>query len=71
MNEPRRRIIRPPIVAAASTNSVLERRRQQLNLERAGLARWLSRLKRAFHKLDRHHRRIRSLERQITRLEQS
>lgn len=67
MNEPRRRIIRPPLVATAS--SMLERRRHQLNLERAGLARWLSRLKRAFHKVDRHHRRIRSLERQITRLE--
>jgi hypothetical protein len=71
MSMPRRRILRPPHSGAAGSSELLEKRRHQLDQERAGLARWLSRLKRAFHKVDRHHRRIRNLERQIERLLES
>jgi uncharacterized protein (TIGR02996 family) len=42
--------------------------RQKLALERAGWSRWMPRLKRAFHTIEKLDRRITQLERQIARL---
>jgi hypothetical protein len=46
----------------------LQKLRSKLDKDRQDLARWMSRLKRAFTFVQKHHGRIARLERQITKL---
>ena len=74
MSAPRRRILRPArtgVVVQPRHNQQVEKRRSRLERERVLLARWMSRLKRAFNAVVKQQRRISSLERQLVRLEQS
>jgi len=71
MTTPRRRIIRRSVVASLNGNGrqasdrlpVLQAR---LDRERKAFDRWLSRLKRACHALEKQQRKIARLERKIT-----
>jgi hypothetical protein len=71
MSTPRRRILRP--APAPLPQPHLDRRihklRSRLEAERKSLARWQSRLRRAFNATQKHQRQIVRLERQITKLE--
>jgi predicted nucleic acid-binding Zn-ribbon protein len=69
---PRRRLIRPaPMTEPShpSTERKIQRLRSRLDKERAALARWMSKLKRAFHTVEKTQQRITRLERQIARNE--
>ena len=44
-------------------------RREQLAKEQSGLTRWMSRLKRAFHAVERQQAKVSRVEREISRLE--
>ena len=74
MTTVRRRILRQ-----ARTQTAADSRRQQqiadqrakLQRERASLDRWMTRLKRAFHAVEKQQRRIAGLERNIRKLEQA
>ena len=68
---PRRRVIRPPRPA---TNDALRQRKladrgTRLQLEQQRLSRWMSRLKRAFHAVEKQQKTVSRLEREIARLE--
>ena len=71
MTTPRRRLIRPnaPTTNTSSATLQLQKLRGKLDKDRRDLARWMSRLKRAFTFVQKHHCRIARLERQITKLE--
>ena len=74
MSTPRRRILRPArtgVVVQPRHHLQIEKRRTRLERERASLAKWMTRLRRAFHSVEKQLRRISSLERQLARLEQS
>jgi septal ring factor EnvC (AmiA/AmiB activator) len=68
---PRRRLIRPPVLDQAQQNH--QRKTQQLRdrlaHERTTLARWQTRLKRAFNTVEKCQRNIARIERQLTTLE--
>lgn len=72
MTTPRRRIIRPAM-AVDATNAAkavkVQRLRSKLEKERFSLARWMTRLRRAFNAAEKQQRRISRLERQITKAE--
>jgi hypothetical protein len=71
MTTPRRRLIRPTAPAPTTTSPatlLLQKLRSKLDKDRQDLARWMSRLKRAFTFVQKHHGRIARLERQITKL---
>jgi len=74
MSTPRRRIIRP---APRSDPTSLQRQRRAQTLrgrlarDRTALARWVSRLKRAFHAMERLQARVARLDRQLASLEES
>jgi hypothetical protein len=72
MATPRRRLVRPAAIATPTTQQ-RQRRAQQLRgrlaQDRTALNRWMSRLKRAFHSMEKLQVRIARVERQITRLE--
>lgn len=72
MTTPRRRIFRPTIIPASELQRQrqLQKIRSRLELERAALARWMTRLRRAFHAVERRQRTIIRLEKSITRLEE-
>jgi len=73
MSNPRRRIVRPqqpPDQSEAQRQRQLQRLRTRLEKDQKALARWVVRLKRAFHSFERLQQRVARLERQITRLEQ-
>jgi len=65
----RRRVLRS--VPTSTTDARLQQRlakvREQLGNERASLARWMSRLRRAFHAVEKHQSRLGRLERRLTR----
>ena len=67
MTTARRRVLRsaPPTVTDARQQQRLVRVREQLASERAALARWMTRLKRAFHAVEKHQARIGRLERRL------
>ena len=72
MTTPRRRIVRPPAAPAPDRRDrdrQLQRLRSRLEKERAALTRWMPRLKRAFHTVERGLARIARIERQIARTE--
>jgi hypothetical protein len=73
MTTPRRRLIRPRDVIPAEEvhrQRQLRRLRERLDKERLALARWMSRLRRAFHAMERRQATITRLEKTLTRLEE-
>jgi septal ring factor EnvC (AmiA/AmiB activator) len=72
MTIPRRRLIRPAIVSAPTDPQrprQLQKLRQRLDHERTALARWQTKLKRAFNTVQRCQQSIGRLERKIAHLE--
>ncbi len=73
MPVPRRRLIRSS-VTPEQTNQQRQRKvqklRERLERERATLARWQTRLKRAFNAVEKAQKRIGRLERQLTNREE-
>jgi hypothetical protein len=71
MSTPRRRLVRPEAPPARRPNP--ERRvhklRARLEAERAALARWQVKLRRAFTTVDKRQRAIARIERELARLE--
>jgi len=74
MSTPRRRIVRP---ARQANPTVQQRQRRAQRLrgrlveDRTALARWMSRLKRAFHAVEKLQQRVARLDRQLASLEES
>ena len=70
---PRRRVIRPPRPVTDDTlrQRKLATRRTRLQLEQQSLSRWMSRLKRSFHAVEKQQKTVSRLEREIARLENS
>ena len=74
MVTPRRRIVRPSTEAHPTDRrhrQRLERMQTQLHRERLNLARWLRRLRRSCHALEKSQTRIARLEKQLAILEES
>jgi hypothetical protein len=72
MPNARRCIVRPapsPTLSDQQRNHQIEKLRTRLGHERASLARWQTRLKRAFTTVEKHQKRISRIERQIAFLE--
>jgi hypothetical protein len=71
MNAPRRRVLRPPATPSA-TNQQREQAREKLAgklaKEQATFRRWMTRLKRAFHVVERQERKVARLEKALARL---
>jgi hypothetical protein len=72
MTAPRRRIIRPAhsVPANPQQQRRLLKLRASLEREQALLARWMGRLKRAFHAVEKAQQRIARMERQLTQREE-
>jgi hypothetical protein len=72
MNAPRRRVLRPPRAIASESHrqQKLLKCRERLQKEQQVLARWMSKLKRAFHAMEKQLRRVARLEAEIAKLEQ-
>ena len=73
MTTPRRRIIRPDPPAEIPRqipNRRVLKLRTRLDKERAALTRWMTKLKRVFHAVERSQQKVLRLERQINRLEE-
>ena len=69
MTTPRRRVLRPARPAHNPEPRVdlrLEKWREQLTREQAGLARTMSRLKRVFHAFEKQQRRVTRLEKLLS-----
>ena len=69
MAVPRRRILRPVPALHSNPARVGPKLRSRLDKERTVLARWMSRLRRAFHAVEKAQARIGRIEKQIARLE--
>jgi hypothetical protein len=71
MSAPRRRIVRPaaPTTPDPDRQRRLQKLRAGLERERTALARWVARLKRAFHAFKKSQARIARCERAIRKLE--
>ena len=70
----RRRIQRrtsQPTAAEARHQARLQKKHDQLAKEQAARKRWMTKLKRAFHTVEKQQQRIARLERQLADLEQS
>lgn len=68
MSMPRRRIVRPtPMVLSITPERQLRlhKLRMKLALERSQLARWMKRLRRAFHSVEKTQVRLTRLEKQL------
>jgi hypothetical protein len=72
VSTPRRRLVRPkaPPPPDQQRQRRLRRLREGLEREGAALARWMARLKRAFHETERRQQRIARIERQLTKLKE-
>ena len=70
---PRRRVLRPvrPAAEDPQRQQKLAAKREQLDKEQQTLGRWMTRLKRAFHAVEKQQRRVASLQRTIARLDQT
>ena len=74
MTAPRRTIIRPNTAAASGDQQrrrQLDRLRAKLQAERLSLARWQSRLRRAFTACEKHQRAVARLEKRIAHIEEN
>jgi hypothetical protein len=65
MSDVRRRILRPAPVVSAGESRRAERKRAQLAADRGALQRWMTRLTRAFRKVERLYKRLARLEREL------
>jgi lipid II:glycine glycyltransferase (peptidoglycan interpeptide bridge formation enzyme) len=72
MSLPRRRLIRPaPLpVPHANRDRQVQKLRERLMHERTALARWQTRLKRAFNSVEKIQKKVARIERQISVLEE-
>ncbi len=70
MSTPRRRLIRPH-QPPTEPDRQIQKLRSKVEAERNTLKRWMTRLKRAFHAVEKIQRRIIRIERQIARGEES
>lgn len=72
MTTPRRRLIRvaTPTATRPQPDPRLAKLRARLEAERTALGRWMTRLKRAFHTVERCQARIARLEKTLARLEE-
>ncbi|HEV3302408.1 MAG TPA: hypothetical protein VG055_22325 [Planctomycetaceae bacterium] len=72
MSQTRRRILRPSrsLVDDGLRQTQLVTRRSRLEAEQQALSRWMSRLKRAFHAVEKQQQKVTRLEREISRLQQ-
>jgi hypothetical protein len=69
---PRRRLLRPQAPGEDTRRQARRlERRAKLEAEQQALARWMKRLKRAFHAVERSQTRVARLEREIARLQPS
>jgi uncharacterized protein involved in exopolysaccharide biosynthesis len=68
----RRSIIRPAPISASDIQRQqrMQRLRSCLDKERTALTRWMARLKRSFHAVEKEQRKVAHLERQLARLEE-
>ena len=72
MPAPRRRLVRPvptPDLSAAQRQRRAQALRARLARDRAALTRWVSRLKRAFHAMERLQQQVARSDRQLAALE--
>ena len=72
MSIPRRRLIRPAPETIPTPKRLrqTQKLRERLEHERATLARWQTRLKRAFNSVEKSQRRITRFEKQLIHLEE-
>jgi polyhydroxyalkanoate synthesis regulator phasin len=72
MSHPRRRLLRSSRSLADDglRQTQLVTRRSRLEAEQQALSRWMSRLKRAFHAVEKQQQKVTRLEREISRLQQ-
>jgi hypothetical protein len=72
MTAPRRRLVRPaaPATPGPDHQRRVQKLRANLEQERAALARWMVRLKRAFHAVEKSQQRLTRLERAIRKMEE-
>jgi len=73
MSTPRRRLVRPTVPSAVDVvqTAKLQKLRQRLHSERTTLARWMTRLTRAFHVVAKAQKKISKLEKQLSNGERS
>ena len=71
MTTVRRRVIRPLPLPLSAASLRLPRLRARLDEEQQGLARWMAKLKRAFHSFEKHQLRAARLEREIRKIEET
>jgi hypothetical protein len=71
MTLPRRRLVRPPVAPAPDLGHQRARLLARLGQERIALARWMARLRRAFHAVEKYQRSITRLERQLAHQEEN
>ena len=71
MSAPRRRLIRPAPnpVPTPDRSRLIQRLRDRLERERATLARWQTKMKRAFNAVTKFQKCIARIERQLTQME--
>jgi hypothetical protein len=67
----RRNVIRPPASSTHSASRRLPGLRSKLVREQEALARWMTRLKRAFHSFEKFQEKTARLEKQIRTLEET
>ena len=67
----RRNVIRPPASSTHTASRRLPGMRTRLECEQEALARWMTRLKRAFHSFEKFQQRTARLEKQIRTLEET
>ena len=67
----RRHVIRPATPAPTAASVRLSRWREQLGQEQLALSRWMAKMKRAFHSVEKHQLRVARFERQIRQLEET
>jgi hypothetical protein len=72
MSLPRRRLIRPAPLPApnAERDRQVQKLRERLTHERTALARWQTKLKRAFNSVEKIQKKVARIERQISVLEE-
>ncbi len=68
MAKVRRRVLRPESTPTAAESRGLAKKQEQLANDRAALNRWMTKLKRAFHAMEKLQAKISRLEKDITRL---
>jgi len=65
MSTVRRRVLRPTAPTPVPVGRRQERQREKLAADRDSLRRWMTRLKRAFNTVEKLHRRIARLEKEV------